>query len=255
MFVEERKQKILNILKQKEKISVNELSSIFSVSKVIIRKDLCQMEEEDILTRTHGGAILKKKIIDKNILKDIVKEELNEKIPLAEKVLSLIQEKDIIFLDNSVTNIILASFLQKKKIMLTVITNNLEIQKILSENKEIEIISLGGVYDLKSNSFIGDITKDNLKLFNPSKVFIEVGGINIEKMQMSVNTIDEGKLKKIALEVGKKCFILTSVKHFYQDSIFNFSKLENEISMLIDKNLPQEFENKLLENDIQSIKY
>ena len=116
MFVEERKQKILNILKQKEKVSVNELSDLFSISKVIIRKDLCQMEEENLLTRTHGGAILKRKIVDNIILKDIAKDDLEEKTLLAEKVVSLIQEGDIIFLDDSTITIIVAALLQTKKI-------------------------------------------------------------------------------------------------------------------------------------------
>ncbi|WP_418964551.1 DeoR/GlpR family DNA-binding transcription regulator, partial [Cetobacterium sp.] len=189
MFVEERKQKILNILKQKEKVSVNELSDLFSVSKVIIRKDLCQMESENLLTRTHGGAILKRKIVDKIILKDIAKEELEEKTDLAEKVVSLIQDGDIIFLDDSTVTIIVAALLQKRKIKISVITNMLEIQKILSENKGIEIICLGGIYDSRTDSFVGEMARENLELFNPNKVFIGIGGINVDKMQLSTCTI------------------------------------------------------------------
>ncbi|MGL5904602.1 MAG: DeoR family transcriptional regulator, partial [Cetobacterium sp.] len=97
MFVEERKQKILNILKQKEKVNVNELSEFFSVSKVIIRKDLCDLEDENLLTRTHGGAILKKQIIQNSILKNLSKIELDEKLQMAQKSLSVIGEGDIIF--------------------------------------------------------------------------------------------------------------------------------------------------------------
>lgn len=255
MFVEERKQKILNILKQKEKVSVNELSDLFSVSKVIIRKDLCQMESENLLTRTHGGAILKRKIVDKIILKDIAKEELEEKTDLAEKVVSLIQDGDIIFLDDSTVTIIVAALLQKRKIKISVITNMLEIQKILSENKGIEIICLGGIYDSRTDSFVGEMARENLELFNPNKVFIGIGGINVDKMQLSTCTIDEGKFKNTALKVGQECYIITQSKKFYQDSIFNFSKLKEGMTIITDKNIPQDFENKLIENNIKIIKW
>lgn len=254
MFVEERKQKILNILKQKEKVSVNELSDLFSVSKVIIRKDLCQMEEENLLTRTHGGAILKRKVVDKIILKDIAKDDLEEKTLLAEKVVSLIQEGDIIFLDDSTVTIIVAALLQKKKIKISVISNMLEIQKILSENKNIEIISLGGIYDSRTDSFVGEMARENLELFNPNKVFIGIGGINVDKMQLSTCTIDEGKFKSTALNVGQECYIITQSKKFYQDSIFNFSKIKEGMTIITDTNIPIDFENKLTENNIKIIK-
>lgn len=254
MFVEERKQKILNILKQKEKVSVNELSDLFSVSKVIIRKDLCQMEEENLLTRTHGGAILKRKIVDKIILKDIAKDDLEEKTLLAEKVVSLIQEGDIIFLDDSTVTIIVAALLQKKKIKISVISNMIEIQKILSENKNIEIISLGGVYDPRTDSFVGEMARENLELFNPNKVFIGIGGINVDKMQLSTCTIDEGKFKSTALKVGQECYIITQSKKFYQDSIFNFSKIKEGMTIITDKNILKDFEDKLTENNVKIIK-
>ena len=254
MFVEERKQRILNILKQKEKVSVNELSSLFSVSKVIIRKDLCNMEEEDLLTRTHGGAIFKKKLVDKIVLKDIAKEELAEKTELAEKVVSVIKENDVIFLDDSTVTILVAALLQKKKMKLTVITNMLGIQKILSENKSIEVISLGGIYDSRTDSFIGEMARQNLERFNPNKVFIGTCGINVDRMQLSACTIDEGKFKNTALEIGKETYILAQNKKFFQDYLYNFSEIKNGVTIITDKNISHDIETKLLDSDVKIMK-
>lgn len=254
MFVEERRQSILNILKQKEKVSVNNLSNIFSVSKVIIRKDLCQMEEENLLTRTHGGAILKRKIVDNTILKDIPKEDIEEKMILAGKIVSFIQDGDMIFLDNSTIAIIVATLLQKRKIKLSVITNMLEVQKLLSENKGVEIISLGGIYDAQTNSFTGEMSRENLEFFNPNKIFIEVDGVNIDKMQLSACTIEDGKFKNTALNVGQEKFIIAQSKKFYQDSIFNFSKIKHGMIFITDSNISEKFEKKLIENNINVVK-
>lgn len=254
MFVEERKQRILNILKQKEKVNVNELSDIFSVSKVIVRKDLCQMENDGLLTRTHGGAISNKKGADSDLLRNILREDLELKTDLAQKVISTLKEGDKIFLDDSNISLIVASILQKKKIKLAVISNRLEIQKILAENKEIEVISLGGVYNLKTDSFIGDIAIENLQRFNLNKVFIETGGINIEKMQLSTFSIADGKFKKTALKSGMEVFIIAHSNKFFQDSIYNFSTLKSGMNVITDLKICSDIEKILSEKNINIIK-
>ncbi|MDM6722394.1 DeoR family transcriptional regulator, partial [Escherichia coli] len=56
MFAEERQEKLLGILREKRKVAVSEMCDVFNVSGATIRADLRQLEEEGLLTRTHGGA-------------------------------------------------------------------------------------------------------------------------------------------------------------------------------------------------------
>lgn len=58
MFVAERKDKILQFLKENERLTVKELASEIGVSGATLRSDLNQMESEGLLTRTHGGAVI-----------------------------------------------------------------------------------------------------------------------------------------------------------------------------------------------------
>ena len=53
-----RKAFILNQLKKKGEVSVAELCSELEVSDMTIRRDLAKMEQEGLLRRVHGGAIL-----------------------------------------------------------------------------------------------------------------------------------------------------------------------------------------------------
>lgn len=254
MFVEERKEKIISILKSKEKVSVNELSKLFNISKVIVRKDLTALENDGIITRTHGGAILKRKLVKSVILKDIEREDFEEKVEIAEKAVSLLKEDDVIFLDNSTINLVIASILQKNRFYLTVITNMLEIYNLLLENKNIKLISLGGEYDSRTNAFIGELAKENLKKFNPTKVFIGTGGINLDKKTLSTPNLEEGNFKNTALNIGNEKFILSQSKKFYQDCIYNFATLSEEITIITTKNISSTILLKLEELDIKVIK-
>ena len=60
MFLDERLEKILEILENEKKVKVTDLAEKFNVSEVIIRKNLKRLEQEGKLKRTHGGAILLK---------------------------------------------------------------------------------------------------------------------------------------------------------------------------------------------------
>lgn len=245
MFVEERKLEILNILKKKERVSVNELSEYFNISKVIIRRDLCQMEKDGTLERTHGGAILKKKISDKISFQDISKNELSLKTHFANIIIEQVEEGDIIFLDGSLSTVIASYFLQKRKISITVITNSIEVINILSKNKNINLISLGGELNLKTKLFLGDISTNNLKLFNFNKVFLEPDGINLSNLNLSSRDIKSGEIKRLAVALGKKIFILAVKDIFYQDSIYNFSKLNSKMILISQEDLDSSLKNAL----------
>ena len=54
--MKERHLQILNIINEKEKVSVQELSEALKLSMVTIRKDLEDLEEQGLLRRQHGYA-------------------------------------------------------------------------------------------------------------------------------------------------------------------------------------------------------
>ena len=59
MFAEERQKKFLELLKKIRRVSNTELIKKFGVSGTTIRIDLTELEQKGLLSRTHGGAILK----------------------------------------------------------------------------------------------------------------------------------------------------------------------------------------------------
>ena len=52
-----RRAMILNLLENKNEVSVTELSEILHTSEVTIRKDLTLLQNRNLLVRTRGGAI------------------------------------------------------------------------------------------------------------------------------------------------------------------------------------------------------
>ncbi|EEL2954823.1 DeoR family transcriptional regulator [Salmonella enterica] len=63
MFLEERRAKILLMLIEHERVTVNNLAKLFCVSKETIRSDLSFLVQNQVIVRCYGGAILNKKNI------------------------------------------------------------------------------------------------------------------------------------------------------------------------------------------------
>ncbi|GAK10579.1 DeoR family transcriptional regulator [Geomicrobium sp. JCM 19039] len=55
MYLEERRDTIVEMLKAKGRVSTKELSEKFGISIDSVRRDLSMMEELNLLKRTHGG--------------------------------------------------------------------------------------------------------------------------------------------------------------------------------------------------------
>ena len=92
MFIEERHEMILKLLKENGKVNVKELSKTFGISESMIRKDLQSLEKDNRLQRTYGGAIqIKRTLIDEEdfIIKRV---QINRdaKLEIAYKSLNLI---------------------------------------------------------------------------------------------------------------------------------------------------------------------
>ena len=146
MFLDERLEKILEILSKEKKVKVNDLAHKFKVSEVIIRKDLKRLEIEGKLRRTHGGAILLKELVHTIALEDRIINRTKQKEKIAEKIISHIKEKEVIFFDVSSINYMAAERLSKIDKSLKIITNMPSIAALFNKNSQIEIIIAGGDY-------------------------------------------------------------------------------------------------------------
>ena len=144
--VEERKEKILDMLNRDGKVKVNELSRLFDVSEVTIRLDLSDLEENGLLSRVYGGAVSSYKNYYNMSFKQRVIANGNEKKLIAAKAAQMVMENDTLMM-NSGTTTLFTYMALSKSMHLTIITNSVAIAQEASGNgnHKIPIISLRGV--------------------------------------------------------------------------------------------------------------
>lgn len=237
MFAEERRELILKELFDNKKVNVIDLSKKFLVSQVIIRKDLKELENSGLLERTHGGAIEKRKLAHYTSFDDrkIINEK--EKHRIAKKAYEVVKDEDVIVLDVSTINLILAKFLYECPKKITIITNSLEIMLILYKSKEMKLIFLGGTFEAQNKVCTGLLTVENIKRFNPTKCFLGTGGVNLEKGFISNYEEVDGEVKREYINSSREVYLLAENQKFYEDALFNFAHLKDIDFIITDKKL------------------
>ena len=203
MFVSERRDKIMIMLHDKKRVTVQELHTNLGVSAATLRSDLNNMELEGLLTRTHGGAVLNDYTNNETSFSAREKKNNKEKVQIAAKALELVAEKQCILLDASSTALELARYLKKNPIRLTVVTNGIQTALELKENPSITVILIGGVLTKGSTFIEGTLGLSIFDQVNIDIMFTSANGFSLEKGLTDFN-LYEVQLKREMVIAQKK---------------------------------------------------
>jgi len=174
-MLNERQNRILEILGKDNQTAVVTLSGMLGVSSVTIRQDLNHLEAEGLLKRVHGGAVLK----DGDDLDNRLGKNYEKKLRIARKVASHVHEGESILIESGSANVLLARELVKIR-EVTIMTTNLYIARQFRRNQQANVVILGGIYQHDSETLVGKITKACIDQVNIDKAFIGIDGYTSE---------------------------------------------------------------------------
>lgn len=204
MKLNKRQTDILNLVNQKQRVTVGFLAKTLFFSEMTIRRDLTKMEREGYLKRYHGGALSMSQIgqypIEQRMC--INEKEKRDMAKCAEKYLC---DNQTIFLPGCSTCAYLLPFLKNYK-DLHIITNSVEFLTVLSEMGIRSTIS-GGEYYAPDKILIGGVAEKFLRSVNYDVAFLSCDGID-EDGTVSVEREDSAALVSISFENAKKRIII-----------------------------------------------
>lgn len=219
MLKTQREQKILNLLSNNQGfLSVNTICEKLFTSQSSVRRDLKRMESAGLIERTHGGAKLNENYSTIISFNERFGQNSYEKSIIAKKAVKLIADNSVIFLDQSTTAFFLAKELPNKS-TLTVITNNVEILRLLS-NTQINVICSGGQLFTKNRNCLIGI--DAEYIFNQTRadfVFFSCKALSSDGI-ISDCSREEVALRNCMLKNAKQKVFLCDSTKFNSHSAF-----------------------------------
>lgn len=205
-FSIERKQRILEHLDVLGRVEVADLAKELNVSKETLRKDLRELEQENLLKRTHGGAVGIHQEKNPSEIKYIyrVKQKAKEKELICRKAASLIENGDTVFIDNSSTNLAIIKYIDPSYTV-TVITNSIRVLLEEDYSDRITLISIGGIFRKAFFSCVGDFANEMAKKFHPNKAFVSAYGVDTEGLIYDISMY-ETEVKNYFMRVSEKTY-------------------------------------------------
>jgi DeoR/GlpR family transcriptional regulator of sugar metabolism len=173
----ERQSRIRKLLEENGQVTVPEISQVFSVSEVTIRRDLEEMDLQGKLRRTHGGAISMHSPSTADVILERFDEQSNEKQRIGRVAAQSLRDYETVFLGSGSTVLEIARHIPADK-RLTVITNSLPVVNELARHPYINMIIIGGSFRKDEQSFTGYVTEQSLREFRADRVFMGIRSID-----------------------------------------------------------------------------
>ncbi|EKD87641.1 MAG: DeoR family transcriptional regulator [uncultured bacterium] len=203
----ERQERILQLLNEKKRISVDEICELFSISKATARRDLEVLTEQKSVSRVHGGAVSLKTAPPESPFLQRETAQAEEKKSIGKACAQLVQNGETVFLGSGTTVLEVAKELKDRK-GLTIVTNSLPVLNLLSGIPNISVIGLGGLFRESELSFIGQITERALDEIRVDKVIIGIHAIHLE-LGLTNDYLPEAMTDKAIMKAGNQVIVVT----------------------------------------------
>jgi len=246
VILKKRHDQIIEMLKAKKTVSIEEIVDELQISEITARRDLSFLESNtNLLVRIRGGAQL---VEDEDMEKKTsylnerfsMKMERNPdaKAAIGKLAASLVSEGETIIIDAGTTTIQMARQLPERK-NLTVVVSAINIAEELENKEGVLTILTGGVFRSKSTTLLSPFIEQSLMSIYAEKVFIGSSGVSLTH-GVTDEDILETEVKKILLKSGKEIYWLIDSSKINAIGSFQISKLEEHHTIITDDGISPE---------------
>ncbi|MCV2351495.1 transcriptional repressor AgaR [Paucibacter sp. Y2R2-4] len=237
-----RREQILHLLMEHGNVQVSDLAPMLGVSAVTIRTDLSAFEEQGLVTRSYGGATLKRMPPPEHNIrqKDTLNSSFKERIGL--RAAQMVHSGDNIIIDSGTTTMALAHQLRNRSELheVTVMTNGLNIAWELADAEGVELMLSGGLLRKKSLSILGTQAEAGLSGYNFDKLFLGVDGLDLQ-FGLTTHHEAEARLNHMMVERAKKVIVLSDSSKFGRASLHRIVQLDRVHMLVTDAGISPEY--------------
>ncbi len=253
MYAEERQQAIADLLSQRGRLSVTELSDRFTVTTETVRRDLSTLERAGIVRRVHGGAIPAASL---SVLELAVNErdhaQSDQKDRVAHAALSFLPPQGgSLLLDAGTTTARLAGLLPID-IHYSVFTNAVPIASRLAGRSNVDLHLLPGRVRRTTQAAVGEETVAAIGRLRTDVAFVGTNGLSIAH-GLSTPDQSEAAAKNAMIRSAQRVVVLADSSKIGHESTVRFGDLEQVDVLVTDIGLSAEDKATLRTHDIEVV--
>jgi len=251
LFIEERLEKILELVHQKRKVTVDEAMGVCDVSADTIRRDFARLAENDVVIRTHGGIMVKRSSrYDSSTGECKVKnKELKERI--GRRAAELIPDGGTIAVDAGTTTVELLQYLNTVQ-NLTLLCYSLGIANEAVKYDQVTTMILGGIIRNKTSTVVGPDTAEMVRKLHVDVLFLGAAAFDSNRGLMTPNRM-EADVKESLISIADTVVLLLDSSKIRKRSLFAFCPTENLDIFITDSETDREFIEEITGHGVETI--
>jgi DeoR/GlpR family transcriptional regulator of sugar metabolism len=234
MLTEQRKQLILQRLRQQGQIVAASLSAELGLSEDTVRRDLRALAAEGLLQRVHGGALPASPALGSFAVRREVEPEAKRSIARAAG--ELIQPGQLVFLDGGTTCQQLARQLPHG-LRATVATHSPTIAVELAEHPGVEVVLIGGRLFKHSVVSVGAAALEAIRQIRADVYFMGVTGISAGG-GLTTGDLEEAHIKRALMEQAAETWVLASREKLHAVSPYAIARCQQVTGLVVERDLP-----------------
>lgn len=246
-----RQAQLLDEVRARGSASVEALAERFGVTLQTVRRDVKLLADARLLSRFHGGVRTPGSTTENIEYRQ--RQSLNEaaKARIARCVAAAVPHGSSLFITIGTTTEAIALALMQHE-DLCVITNNLNVAAILSDNPNCEVIVAGGIVRGRDRGIVGEVTIDFIQQFKVDIGLIGISGIEADG---SLRDFDyrEVKVARAIIERSREVWVAADHSKFDRPAMVEAARLSQIDKLFTDRPPPDHFVSLLAEAGVDCI--
>ncbi|MDQ8702498.1 DeoR/GlpR family DNA-binding transcription regulator [Streptomyces sp. LHD-70] len=253
LLAEQRRALILDEVRRRGGVRVNELTRKLSVSDMTVRRDLDALARQGVLEKVHGGAV---PIVEASTHEPGFEAksglELSAKEDIARAAAALVAPGSAIALSGGTTTYSLAHRLVDVP-DLTVVTNSVRVadvfhtaQRLAGKGQSGATVVLTGGVRTPSDSLVGPVADQAIRTLHFDLLFIGVHGISVEA-GLSTPNLAEAETNRSLVQSARRVVVVADHTKWGTVGLSSFASLEQVDTWVTDTGLPAEVRTEISE--------
>lgn len=215
MNLSPRQQNILDLVRERGYLSIEELAQQFAVTPQTIRRDINQLAEQNLLRRYHGGAAWDSSI-ENTAYNTRADQMRDEKQRIAEAIAAHIPDNASLFINIGTTTEAIARALLGHR-NLKVISNNLHVASILAGKDDFEVLIAGGTVR-SDGGVVGQAAVDFIEQFRVDFAVVGISGIDEDGSLLDFD-YQEVRVSRAIIDNARQVFLAADSSKFGRNAM------------------------------------
>lgn len=237
MILNPRQSALVEMVRSQGSSSIEFLAKHFDVTLQTVRRDVNLLAEAGLLSRFHGGVRIESSTIENIAYRKRQGLHAQAKQRIAQAVADAVPDGCSLILNIGTTTEAIARALMHHR-GLRVITNNLHVADILSDNPDCEVIVAGGVVRSRDRGIIGEATIDFIRQFKVDIGLIGISGIEADGTLRDYD-FREVRVARCIIEQSREVWLAADSSKFQRQAMVELAHISQIDRFFTDAN-PQE---------------